>query len=193
MPAREPKNTWALVLSGALAALLVAGTVALDEIYAPISGVIRAAAVLGYLGVFLAILSSNYVRELTRFFGRRFVKVHHVASVTALVALAVHATSVAWSWRSPGVFLPSRDTPQALALWFVAIASLVAVLRVAIGRNWRVVHWLNYVAFLIGTWHAQNLGTNFQHLGVRIVSGLMALAVVGLFIWKRVRTRQARR
>ena len=193
MPAREPKNTWALVLSGALAALLVAGTVALDDVYAPVAGVIRAAAVLGYLGVFLAILSSNYVRELTRFFGRRFVKVHHVVSVTALAALAIHAASVAWSWRSPGVFLPSRDTPQALALWFFAIASLTALLRAAIGKNWRVVHWLNYLAFLMGTLHAQSLGTNFQHLGVRIVSVLMALAVVGLFIWKRVRTRRARR
>jgi len=193
MPARKPKNTWALVLSGALAALLVAGTVALDEIYAPIAGVIRAAAVLGYLGVFVATLSSNYVRELTRFFGRRFVQVHHFVSVTALAALAIHAASVAWNWRSPGVLLPSRDTPQALALWFLAISSLAAVLRAAIGRNWRVVHWLNYAAFLIGTWHAQNLGTNFQHLGVRIVSGLMAVAVVGLFIWKRVRTRRARK
>ncbi|MGC9521672.1 MAG: hypothetical protein ACP5HG_07295, partial [Anaerolineae bacterium] len=68
----QPKNTWALVVSAVVAVVLVAGVVALDSLYASIDGVIRFGAVLGYLGVFLAALSSNYMRELTRFFGRPF-------------------------------------------------------------------------------------------------------------------------
>jgi methionine sulfoxide reductase heme-binding subunit len=174
--------------------------VLLDHIAAPIDGIIRVGALLGYLMVFLAALSSNYMRELTRFFGRAFVKVHHVASVTALIALAIHATSVAWRSGTLATFVPQFGSVRQFfalggrpAFWLIAITSLTALLRASIGKSWKTIHWLNYVAFLLGTIHAWLIGANFQHLGVRIVSGLMAATLVVVFVLKRVEESRRRR
>ncbi|MBN1249441.1 MAG: ferric reductase-like transmembrane domain-containing protein [Anaerolineae bacterium] len=203
MPGIQPKNTWVLIVSGVVALVLVVGVVLLDEIAAPVDGVIRIGALLGYLMVFLAAVSSNYMRELTRYFGRRFVQVHHVASVTALVALALHATSAAWRAGSLNQFVPQFGSLRQFlslggrpAFWLIAITSLTALLRASIGDSWKTVHWLNYLAFLLGTVHAQLIGPNFQHLGVRIVSIVMAVAVVAVFALKRLevyRRNQRRR
>ena len=190
MAKRKPKNSWILALVGIVLILLVAGTVTLDQIAPPVNGLVRAAAVVGYICIFLAVMSSNYMRELTRYFGRPFVRVHHMASLTALAALVIHAVTVAWTWKMPAVFIPSAYTPQALPFWLLAVGSLAAVFRKTIGRKWKYVHWVNYLVFLMGTLHAQTLGANFQHMGVRIVSALMALVVVFLFIWKRTAKRR---
>jgi methionine sulfoxide reductase heme-binding subunit len=203
MAGRKPKNTW-LLMVGVVLCLVVAGVVvALDPLSAPIEGIIRMGAVLGYLTVFLATLASNYMRELTRFFGRAFVKVHHVASYTALVALLVHASSVAWRAGGLNVFVPLVSSAQAffsqggrVALLLIIIAAAVALLRKKIGKSWKMIHWLNYVAFLLGTVHAQMIGRNFQHLAVRIVSAVMAVGVVTVFVLKRqteARRKQQRR
>lgn len=192
MAKRKPKNTWVLVLGALVLILLVAGTVALDQIKVPVSGLIRAAALTGYICIFLAVVSSNYMRELTQYFGRSFVRVHHIASLTALAALVIHPVTVAVTLKMPSVFIPSANTPQALAFWLLAVASLAAVFRKAIGKRWKYVHWVNYLVFLMGTLHAQTLGANFHHVGIRIVSVLMALVVVVLFVWKRKPKRQTR-
>jgi sulfoxide reductase heme-binding subunit YedZ len=196
---KKSKNTWVLILCGVVALLLTVGIVALDSLSTPLDGVIRAGALMGYLGVFLAALSSNYMRELTRFFGRSFIKVHHIVSVTALIALTVHTIGVAWRAGSVSTFLPSFASWQLFftlggrpAFWILAVTSLTALFRTAIGKNWKVIHWLNYLVFILGTIHAQLIGPNFQHIGVRIVSGIMMLVLVGVFVWKRTRKQRAR-
>jgi len=199
MPAnRKTKNTWVLILCGVVALLLTVGIVALDSLNTPLDGIIRAGALMGYLGVFFAALSSNYMRELTRFFGRSFIKVHHIVSATALVALTVHAVGVAWRSGSASAFLPSFASWRLFfslggrpAFWLLAVTSLTALFRTAIGKNWKVIHWLNYLVFILGTIHAQMIGPNFQHIGVRIVSGIMMLVLIGVFVWKRTRKRRA--
>jgi len=181
------------LIAGVVLALSVAGAVvALDPLSASTEGVIRVAAVSGYLTIFLAVLSSNYMRELTRFFGRAFVRVHHVASLTALVALLVHAATVVWRAGSVSVVVPLLSSARAFfsqggrpALWLILIAAAVALLRKKIGTQWKMIHRLNYLAFLLGTIHAQMLGRNFQHLAVRIVSAAMAASVVVVFVLKR--------
>ena len=196
-PSRKPQNTWVFFVSGALALLLVAGVMSLDRLAAPIDGVVRAGALLGYVSVFLAALSSNFMRELTRYFGRPFPKVHHVVSVTALVALAIHATSVAWRAGTVAVFVPEVSSVRLFfslggrpAFWLIAITSLTALFRASIGKNWKTIHWLNYIAFLLGTVHALLIGPNFTHLGVRIVSIVMAVVLVTVFVLKRVGDKQ---
>jgi methionine sulfoxide reductase heme-binding subunit len=196
---KKSKNTGVLILCGVVALLLTVGIVALDNLSTPLDGVIRAGALLGYLALFLAALSSNYMRELTRFFGRSFINVHHLISVTALVALTIHAVGVAWRVGSATAFLPSFASWEAFfrlggrpAFWLLAITSLTALFRTAIGKNWKIIHWLNYLVFILGTIHAQMIGLNFQHLGVRIVSGIMTLILIAVFVWKRTRKQRAR-
>ncbi len=194
MPRIQPKNTWLLAVSGGVAAVLVIAVVSLTGIHSPLNGVIRLGALLGYLAVFLASLSSNYMRELTRFFGRAFVKVHHVISVTALVALTLHAVAVAWQAQSLAAFLPDFSSWRMFltlggrpAFWLIAITSVTALLRTSIGDNWKVIHWLNYVAFFLGTVHGWLIGSTFdQLLIVRIVSLAMAAALVVVFAARRL-------
>jgi hypothetical protein len=201
MPGLEPKHNEILIALIVVTLALVAVTIALDQIYTPLNGVIRAGALLGYLAVFLTSLASNYMRELTRYFGRTFIKLHHAASITALASLATHASAAAWRSGSLSTFLPRFDSLQTflslggrLAIWLFALTALTALFRRKLRNAWRPLHWLNYVAFLLGTVHAQLIGTSFQYLVVRLVSGAMALALIGVFINKRVqRARRARR
>jgi DMSO/TMAO reductase YedYZ heme-binding membrane subunit len=72
----------------------------------------------------------------------------------------------------------------------IVVASLAAVLRRTIGRNWRVVHYLNYAAFWLATIHALMIGTDFRYLGVRILSIAMTLTVIAIFVQKRLWTRR---
>ncbi len=195
---KNAKNTWVLILCGVVALLLTVGIVALDSLSEPLDGVIRAGALLGYLAVFLAALSSNYMRELTRFFGRSFIKVHHLVSVTALIALTIHAVSVAWKLGSLTAFLPNFSSVRLFfalggrpAFWLLAITSLTALFRTAIGKNWKVIHWLNYIAFALGTIHAQMIGTSFVHPGLRLVSWVMLVLLLGVFVAKRTRKQRA--
>ena len=61
------------------------------------------------------------------------------------------------------------------------------MLRKTVGRNWRTIHFLNYVAFLLITVHANMIGTDFQHTIVKAVSVALALMIVAIFIQKRRR------
>lgn len=196
---RQPKNTWLLVLSGVIALALITLLVALNGSGAPINGAIRIVALFGYAGVFLTSLSSNYMRELTRFFGRRFIKVHHILATASLIALVLHGTLVAVRAGTAAVFLPQVTSVLAFlsmggvpALWLLATTVVTAILRATIGNRWKTIHWLNYVAFILATIHAQLIGSDFHNIGIQVVSALMALVLIGVFYWKRTRKRRAR-
>lgn len=204
MPGLEPKHNGILIVIVVATLLLVAGTIALAPISTPMIGVIRVGALLGYLAVFLTSLASNYMRELTRYFGRTFIQLHHAVSIIALASLVTHASAAAWRSGTLRTFLPRFDSLQTflslggrLAIWLFALTTITALFRRKLQDAWRPIHWLNYVAFLLGTVHAQLIGQSFQHLAVRIVSGAMALALIGVFVTKRVqrarRVRRARR
>jgi ABC-type polysaccharide/polyol phosphate export permease len=154
---------------------------------------------LGYLSVFLAIIASAYTRQLVRFFGRPFVKTHHILTVTGLVLIVLHPLGVAWDYRSLGVFVPRFDSWIVFVKWggrvawyLIGIASLAAVLRASLRQQWRTIHMLNYLAFLLATTHAILLGTDFQPLGMKALPLAMALAVVGTLVHKQIQRRQLR-
>jgi len=193
MPSKaKPQRLWYLALVGVVAVVLVIIAEALIPAGTPLNAVIRGAAMLGYLAVFLASLSSLYLRELVRFFGRPFIQVHHAISVTGLVLLVLHPLGVAWESRSMAVFVPATDSWLSFlraggrpALYLIAIATLAAALRKRWARSWRVVHYLNYAAFFLASAHASLLGTDFQHPVAKVVLILMALVIIGVFIRRR--------
>lgn len=196
---KQSKNTGVLALSGAIALAIIIAIVVLNEIGAPINGAIRIAALFGYLGVFLTSLSSNYMRELTRYFGRQFIKVHHITATASLIALVLHATLVAVRSGTASVFLPQISSVLAFlsmggvpALWLLAITVVTAILKTTIGNKWKTIHWLNYLAFILATIHAQLIGSDFHNIAMQVISALMALVLVGVFYWKRTRKRRAK-
>ena len=193
----EPKNTRYLVLLGVVSLALVIGIIALRPPQEPIYWLIRGAALMAYLAIFFSILSSAYLRQLVRFFGRPFVKVHHVASITGLTVMMLHPLALAWQSGSWSVFVPRFDTFTIFltfggrVVWpLVGIAALAARLRKPIGKNWRVIHYLNYLAFWLVTAHAMLIGTNFQSLVMRVIAGLLAAATVAVFVQKRLPRRR---
>lgn len=197
MARKKSRYMWYLVLLAVVALVLVSGLISLQPYGTPLNWFIRGAAILGYLSVFLAIVSSAYMRQLVRFFGRSFVQVHHILSVTGLVLLTLHPLGVALDSANLGVFLPRFDSWLVFlqlggrpAWYLIGAAALAAVLRRTIGQNWRVVHLLNYVAFLLATAHAAMIGTSFQTPIARAVLVVMALVIVVVFIQKRIPKRK---
>jgi methionine sulfoxide reductase heme-binding subunit len=185
---------WYLVALGVALLIVVLAVNVLGPRGRPIDLVIRSAATLGYTGVFLAALSSTYIRELTRFFGTPFIKVHHDVAVTSLILLTVHPLGVAIRSGTLAVFVPDFGSWFGFFLfggrqaWYLlGIAALVALatVRRRLPRSWRTIHMLNYLAFAFGTVHAWLIGTNFQGVVGRAVLGLMTLIMVLAFIQKR--------
>jgi sulfoxide reductase heme-binding subunit YedZ len=159
--------------------------------------IVRDLALLGYIAVFLAIVSSYYKREVIKIFGRSFVDAHHILSVTGAVLLTLHPIGVAWDLLSASVFAPVFYPLEDLfrnggrIAWYIfAVGALTAVWRKKVGRRWRTIHDFNYLAFVFGTIHANLLGANFKDWPVRIVSMAMLLMVAILFVRQRIEARR---
>jgi DMSO/TMAO reductase YedYZ heme-binding membrane subunit len=194
---------WYLVAGGIVLLGGVVLVVALPPGVPPLRRAIQAAALTGYTCVFLSILSSAYLRELVRFFGRPFTQLHHVVSVLGLAVLIAHPTLAAIESGTVAVFVPAFSPFRRflslggrLAWYLLAVGSLAGLLRKSLGRNWRVIHYLNYLTLLLATPHALLIGTSFQgNVVLQVLIVLMALAAIAVFIRKRVaaRARVARR
>lgn len=194
---RKRLSLWYLALVGILALILTVAVESLNLSGTPLNWAIRGAALLGYQSVFLAIVSSAYMRQLVRLFGRPFVQVHHVVSVAGLIFITLHPLGVALDYASTSVFVPRFDSALAFlelggqpAWYLIALAALFALLRRSVGQPWRVVHMLNYIAFLLATVHANLIGIHLQYTVPKAVLIVMALVIVGVFIQKRLRRRR---
>ena len=194
-----PTNrNWYLVLIGIAMLLLVVLLLALTPATDPLDYVLRGAALLGYIAVFLAIISSAYIRELTRFFGRSFIKTHHIIAVYGLVLITIHPLAAALQASSLKVFVPVIvPFPTFLTLggrtaWYlIGIAALAALFQASLRKSWRQIHWLNYLAFWLATAHANLSGTDLSNISMlRVISILMALAVVAVLVRKRLPKRR---
>jgi DMSO/TMAO reductase YedYZ heme-binding membrane subunit len=193
-----------LIALGVALLLIVLAVSLLGPRGRPIDLVIRSTAMLGFSGVFLATLSSIYMRELARFFGTPFIKLHHYIAVTSLALLTVHALGVAIDRGTLAVFVPDFSSwfnflafGGRPAWYLLVIAALVALasVRKRLPRGWRIIHMLNYVVFGLGAAHAWLIGANFRGVAGRAVLAVMAAIVVLAFIQKRrqMARRAARR
>jgi sulfoxide reductase heme-binding subunit YedZ len=180
-------------LIGIVAVTLVAGLIFMQPFGSPLNRFIRGAALLGYLSVFLALISSAYMRQVYRFFGRPFLKVHHVLSVAGLILLTVHPIGVAIQNASLTIWLPRFRSLNGFLQWggapawyLIGLGVLAAVLRKIIGKNWHLIHILNYVAFILASIHALQIGSDFQWPGMRVVVISLILITTVTFIQKRL-------
>lgn len=199
MKNRQNNRIWYLALVGAALLALTVALLLRQRPGTPLAWVIRGAALLGYMTIFLAILSSAYMRYLVRTFGRSFIKIHHILSVTGLALATLHPVTVAVRNSSLSVFLPKFNSLRVFLLlggrpaWFLLIAaSLVALGRKAIGRNWLSIHFLNYFAFLLITAHALLIGTDFQSTLTKAAGVILALATGAIFVRRRLEKRKRR-
>lgn len=90
----SPRGSWYLILIGFITTVLVAGLISMQPPGSPLNWFIRGTALLGYLAVFLTLVSSAYMRQVYRLFGRPFLKVHHILSIAGLILLTFTLASV---------------------------------------------------------------------------------------------------
>ncbi|HHX66389.1 MAG TPA: hypothetical protein GX702_16045 [Chloroflexi bacterium] len=207
MSQKRSRNNWIF----GLLALAVLVFVALRQLAQPPdtvqTGIARAAALGGFTFIFLAILSSAYMQPLVRIFGRQFVKVHHVVSITGLVLITIHPLTLAWAngGLNLGLFRPLFTSWPVFwmlagrpAWWLLMLAALAAILRGTLGRSWRMVHALNYAALIMGAVHANMQSLTDEVLPVRILLVIMAAIAILVFVqrrwedWQRTQRRSAR-
>ena len=160
----------------------------------------RAAALFGYGMLFLVIVSTEYMREMRKLFGRPFLTVHHILAVTSLALIIIHPIAVALASRDVTVFVPQFTSLRTffalggrVALYLIFIAVFAALLRARIKSVWRFIHWLNYVAFALAFVHSWLLGTNISTSALRFIWPVMAGIVLLIWAHKRLTQSLARR
>ncbi|MGI6209457.1 MAG: hypothetical protein ACOYEW_14745 [Anaerolineae bacterium] len=189
---KRPNRTWYLLVGFLVVAALVAFLVSRRPFGRTLDHVIRVSALLGYLGVFAAAVTSAYLREMLRIFGRPFLTVHHYLAVTALVLLMVHPISAAVRSQSLALFVPVLSSPREFLRWggrpawyLLLIASAAALWRRTAGDAWRSLHMLTYLAFWLATAHAILLGTDVQGPFIRGLAVVLALVMAGVLVRRR--------
>lgn len=194
----KPNRMFYLPLVGVAVLLLVVILLLLTPPPTAINALARGAALMGYFAIWLAIVSSYYMRELVKFFGQPFIKLHHAVAIGGLVWITIHPLAVAWEYGTWRVFVPDFSawaTFWRLAgrpSWYLlAIGTVVAVLRKAIGGSWRALHWLMYLGFILGTVHGVLMNFGLRYPLMRAIWILMAVSVVMIFAFKRL--QEARR
>ena len=80
-----------------------------------------------------------------------------------------------------------------VAWYLILIAALIAALRKRIGKPWKVLHTLNYVAFGMATVHGWLIGTNVQGPVMRVIFVLLALIVLGVLVQRRLADRKRKK
>lgn len=190
---KSNKGILMMLALGATIVILAVVAIMLRPEGAPLDWLARGTAMVGYVAVFLAILSSAYMRELYRMMGRPFLWGHHVLSVSGLILLTLHPIALAIALTDVLVFVPRFDSWAIFfqlagrpALYLMWAASAGALLRKSWREGWRTIHQLNYVAFLLGTVHGILIGTDFGRPLLQLLPIAMALVVGFVFIRKRV-------
>jgi len=198
--AKATGRIWVLVAGAAVVLALVLVLQASQGGGAAERWVIRTAALMGYFCVFGAILSSAYMKQLVRYFGRSFVKVHHMVAISGLVLIVLHPLVVVWRLLSPRFLIPSTQSwyvffayGGSVAWYLIGAAVLIAVLRKRIGKHWKLLHMLNYIAFWMVTVHGWLIGTNVQGVVMRVIFALLALVVLWVLVRRRLADRKRAR
>lgn len=149
----------------------------------------RALGLLGYIALFLAILSHEFMKDMTRLYGRPYLVVHHWLAGVALVLAVLHPLAVAWMTKDASAFVPRFDSLRTFltlggrpALYLILIAVVAGFLRSWLKPFWKYIHWLNYAAFFLILAHSWLLGANVSQGILSVLWPAMALIVLVVFV-----------
>ena len=158
----------------------------------PWSVTIRLAALTGLLTLQLAAMMSPFLREIRKVLGAPFLAVHHRAALAGLILITLHPVSLALRLGRADLFIPVIRSLDAFlmnggraALILVYAGVLAAVFQGWLGKGWRPVHALLYIAILLGTVHANLMGSDLSDPVLFIIVNGMTLLVVAAFLAKR--------
>ncbi|MGM0365204.1 MAG: hypothetical protein ACQEP5_01565 [Actinomycetota bacterium] len=154
---------------------------------------IRLFALWGYTAMAIAATFTPFLKEITKIFGKSFIKLHHFFAFSGLALITLHPISSAIEAMDLSVFVPVFDSW--LGFWVYAgrpalillyIALIAALFRRKI-KPWRIIHGLMYVVLLFGFVHGILIGTDFANLGILVIFSVLFGLVTVAFIAKRAK------
>jgi DMSO/TMAO reductase YedYZ heme-binding membrane subunit len=191
VPYRMSVPRWAVLAGVSVLYLLVIWCV-LAGGTDPWSVTIRLAALAGLLTLQLAAMMSPFLREIRKVLGAPFLAVHHRAALAGLILITLHPVSLALRLGRADLFIPVTQSLDAFlmnggraALILVYAGVLAAVFQGWLGKGWRPVHALLYIAILLGTVHANLMGSDLADPVLFVIVNGMTLLVVAAFLAKR--------
>ncbi|MFX1388249.1 MAG: hypothetical protein ACFE9M_13605 [Promethearchaeota archaeon] len=154
--------------------------------------VIRFGAIFGFTSMFIATMMTPFVVQLYKIFGKPFIKIHHIYSITGLILITIHPVAFAIFKLDITVFVPDFSSWYGfwslggrLALILIYLAVIGVLLRKTIKKNWRIIHILNYVALFLAYIHGVLIGSDFQNMGILIIFTIMIILSFSVLIYKR--------
>ena len=152
----------------------------------------RLLALNGFISLSIATIMTPFIKEISLFLKKPFIRVHHYFAAIGLVLVTLHPIILAIETLNPAVFLPNFDSTylflfyggrQALLIIYVAVAAVL--LRKRITGSWRLFHALMYVALFFAVVHGNLSGTDFENIFVALVFNALFLSAIAAFALKR--------
>jgi predicted ferric reductase len=180
------KQAWYLIV---LTILLYVGVVVaffLNGVFSVYDYFVRLGILVGFTSLFLSSVTTPFMKELYKLFGKPFVKIHHVFSILGIVLITSHPIAYAIQASNITVFIPDFSSWQAFwelagrpALYIIYIAVITAVIRKRLPQKaWRAIHGLNYIAIIFAYFHGVLIGTDFQNLFIMILFTAMFVITI---------------
>ncbi|MFW6041178.1 MAG: hypothetical protein ACOC85_05020 [Thermoplasmatota archaeon] len=150
---------------------------------------IRFFALTGFYFLAISVLLTPFVREVYQVFGKPFQSIHHSFGALGLAGATIHPLVYAVQVSDISVFVPDFsgwtvfwELAGRPAFFIIYIALIGAFFRRNIGKYWRSLHSLMYLALVFIFVHGYLIGTDFDNLGVMIIfTGLFAASMVAPF------------
>lgn len=181
-----------VVLIFALSVSIVAFFVSYQN---PLRYSVRIFALLGFMSLSIAVILTAFLKEVTIYFKKPFLKIHHYFAALGLTLITLHPIALAIARMNPAVFIPTVGSLEAFminggrqALIIIYIAFVAVLLRRQIPKYWRPFHALMYLALFFGIVHANIIGTDFENIYILIAFNALFAASIGAFFLKRYQT-----
>ena len=159
----------------------------------PLAFSVRLFALNGFIALSIATIMTPFLKEITLYFKKPFMRVHHYFAAVGLALITLHPIALAIRFSNPAVFVPNLSTlydfmvfggRQALIIIYIALVAVL--LRRKMVTYWRPFHALMYVALFFGVVHADLSGTDFANPFILVAFNALFVAAIGAFVLKRV-------
>jgi len=186
------EKRWHLIFLVTFIAAIIA-YILLQAIDTPLEMIDRAAGLFAYYFIFLAILSSEYMKQMKKVFGQGFIRIHHHLARLGISLMLLHPIAFAFEKQSISVFIPVLyplmeflELAGRPAFYLVIIAVAAGVYRKHFIRKWKKIHYLNYPAFLMIFIHSWLIGTDLNSGIMQLLWVCMALVIAAIFVHKHI-------
>lgn len=174
----------------ALSVSVVAFSVAYSN---PLAFSVRLFALNGFIALSIATIMTPFLREITLYFKKPFIRVHHYFAAVGLTLITLHPVALAVMLMNPAVFVPNLNSlylflffggRQALIIIYIAVVAVL--LRRKMVAYWRPFHALMYVALFFGVVHGILSGRDFQNPFILVAFSALFAAAIAAFVLKRM-------